>query len=69
MSLKPGQRRAAIVLEWDWVQGHGITHMELHERDVIVQGSYTYGNAHQITEFPIETLVDFLQDLMGGQRI
>jgi exoribonuclease R len=39
MSLKPGQRRAAIVLEWDWVQGHGITHMELHERDVIVNGS------------------------------
>ena len=41
MSLKPGQRRAAIVLEWDWVEGHGITNMELHERDVIVTGSYT----------------------------
>ena len=41
MSLKPGQRRAALVMEWDWVPGGGIQNLAMRERDVIVTGSYT----------------------------
>lgn len=39
MSLKPGHRRAALVMEWDWTPDEGIRNLQLRERDVIVQGS------------------------------
>lgn len=41
MSLIPGQRRPAMVLEWDWTKETGLQNIVMHQRDVIVTGSYT----------------------------
>lgn len=64
-SLIPGKRRPGITLEFDWTPESGYSNVDLRRVDIIVHGSYTYGTADQIIEFPTSKLQRFVENLVG----